>query len=155
MRRTIAALVLTAAALGALLSYRSPPPVANATGPIPSRFSSSRAPASSQTTRKYLGRVAVALQPKSGWSFGDVQVSVVMRGRRIVKVNVVRMPPSGDTGGVGTRPTTTDISSYAAPVLEREAVADQGVRLDSVSGATYTYEAFVNSLASALLQARS
>ena len=156
MRRAIAALVLTAAALGVLLSYHAPPPLADATGPLPSRFSSGRTTtASSNSTTTYLGRVAVARQPKIGWSFGDVQVSVVMRGRRIVKVNFVQMPPAGDSGGLGTKPTTTDISNYAAPILEREAVVDHGIRLEAVSGATYTYEAFVGSLESALLQARS
>ena len=155
MRRAITALVFTAAALGVLLSYHAPPPLVGTTGPLASRFSLGRtATAASNSTSKYLGRVAVARQPKIGWSFGDVQVSVVMRGRRIVRVNFVQMPPSGDTGGLGTKPTTTNISNYAAPILEREAVVDQGIRLETVSGATYTYEAFVNSLTSALLQDR-
>ena len=42
------------------------------------------------------------------------------------------------------------VNSAAVPVLEREAVAAQGINFDVVSGATYTSDAFAQSLQSAL-----
>ena len=45
------------------------------------------------------------------------------------------------------------INSYAVPILEQEAVAAQGVNINVVSGATFTSDAFAQSLQSALSQA--
>ena len=44
------------------------------------------------------------------------------------------------------------INSYAVPILEQEAVAAQGVNINVVSGATFTSDAFAQSLQSALSQ---
>ena len=38
------------------------------------------------------------------------------------------------------------INSYAVPILEQEAVAAQGVNINVVSGATFTSDAFAQSL---------
>jgi uncharacterized protein with FMN-binding domain len=45
------------------------------------------------------------------------------------------------------------INSYAVPILEQEAVAAQGVNINVVSGATFTSDAFAQSLQSALSKA--
>ncbi len=45
------------------------------------------------------------------------------------------------------------VNSAAVPVLMREAVAAQGVNFDVVSGATFTSDAFAQSLQSALAKA--
>jgi uncharacterized protein with FMN-binding domain len=45
------------------------------------------------------------------------------------------------------------INSEAVPVLVQEALAAQGVNFDVVSGATYTSDAFAQSLQSALTAA--
>jgi uncharacterized protein with FMN-binding domain len=45
------------------------------------------------------------------------------------------------------------INSYAAPILLRETLTAQNANIDTVSGATYTSEGYINSLQSALDQA--
>jgi uncharacterized protein with FMN-binding domain len=89
-----------------------------------------------------------------GWSFGTVRVEITMQGTRLARVRAVEIPPEGDTGGAGTKPTTEAISAFAAPRLEKEALAAQSADIATVSGATYTCEAFVRSLEGALARAR-
>ena len=45
------------------------------------------------------------------------------------------------------------ISSYAVPILAKEAIAAQSVNLNAVWGATFTSDAFAQSLQSALQKA--
>jgi uncharacterized protein with FMN-binding domain len=67
--------------------------------------------------------------------FGDVQVRVVLTGSHIDDVQVVRM---------SNRPRN------APARLREEALAKQSAKLSIVSGATYTCEAYMRSLQSAL-----
>ena len=94
-----------------------------------------------------------AYQRKMGYIFGDVQVVVTMRAGRIVSIATPVAPPDGDTGGRGTRPITESITQFAVPLLTSEAMRAQSANIQSVSGATYTAEAFIASLQAALLQA--
>jgi uncharacterized protein with FMN-binding domain len=48
---------------------------------------------------------------------------------------------------------STSISQYAVPTLITEALQAQSAQINSVSGATYTSQGFVQSLQSALVQA--
>ena len=170
MRRALAAAIASIAAIAALLAYHSPtatlePPD---TAPSTTPTSTSTVPATSTTVATSretttpapttttvdevteVGPAEAATQPSLGWSFGVVQVSVVEVGHDILSVRALELPPDGDTGGAGTKPTTVSISNYAAPILEREAVASQGHDIATVSGATYTVDAFVKSLDAAL-----
>ena len=65
-----------------------------------------------------------------------------MDGSRIVTVSV----PQDDAFS----PYSQTVNSAAVPILVREAVAAQGINFDVVSGATYTSDAFAQSLQSAL-----
>ena len=100
-----------------------------------------------------MGSRARAYQRKMGYVFGYVQVAVTMRAGQIVSITAPVLPPDGDTGGSGTRPITQSITQFAVPLLTREALSAQSVHIQSVSGATYTAEAFIASLQAALLQA--
>ncbi len=77
--------------------------------------------------------------------YGDIVVKATLRGGRILNVSV----PQNDA--VDGR--SQMINSYAVPILEQEAVAAQGVNINVVSGATFTSDAFAQSLQSALSQA--
>jgi uncharacterized protein with FMN-binding domain len=77
--------------------------------------------------------------------YGDIVVSVTMHGGKIVNVSV---PQNNAIDG-----RSQTINSYAVPILEQETVAAQGVNIDVVSGATFTSNAFAQSLQSALSQA--
>ncbi len=77
--------------------------------------------------------------------YGDIQVAATMQGAKILNVSV---PQNGALDG-----RSQMINSYAVPILEQEAVAAQGVNINVVSGATFTSNAFAQSLQSALSQA--
>jgi uncharacterized protein with FMN-binding domain len=87
--------------------------------------------------------------PGNTTTYGLVQVQITEEGGHIA-ANATELPPDGDTNGAGTEEATSSISAFAAPVLERETVAAQDANISTVSGATYTSEAFISSLQSAI-----
>lgn len=86
-------------------------------------------------SKTYTGGVADA-------NYGPVQVQITVANGKITAVDAVQYP-NGD--GHSQR-----INSYAVPTLNSEALAAQSAQIDSVSGATYTSDAYVQSLQSAL-----
>ncbi len=74
--------------------------------------------------------------------FGPTQVAVVMHKGRLVDVITVAMPTD--------RPRSLFISDQAGPLLRHEALQAQSARINIVSGATYTSDAYAQSLQSAL-----
>ena len=79
--------------------------------------------------------------------FGDVQVEVVISGGKITDVKALHLT---DAEG-----RSVQISNYAAPILRQEVLASQSASVSNVSGATYTADAYLSSLQSALDQAAS
>ncbi|MGW7681583.1 FMN-binding protein [Kribbella sp. NPDC054772] len=74
--------------------------------------------------------------------YGPVQVRISVRGHRLTAVTALVYPASGGRD--------REISSFALPQLEQEAVAAQSARIDTVSGATFTSDGYRRSLQSAL-----
>lgn len=79
--------------------------------------------------------------------YGDVQVRAVVQGRRLLDVVPLRLTDSSGR--------SVSISAQAAPILRREALAADSARIDTVSGASYTSQAYIESLQSALDAARA
>jgi len=79
--------------------------------------------------------------------YGTLQASVVISGGRIVDVTFPQYPR--DNGH------SQQVSSFALPQLKQEAIAAQSANVNIVSGATQDSQAFQQSLASALAQAKS
>jgi uncharacterized protein with FMN-binding domain len=77
--------------------------------------------------------------------FGPVQVRIKVRGHRIVAADAIEYPQ-------GTQ-SDRDRSSYAIPQLDDETLQAQSARIDTVSGVTYTSEAYIQSLQAAIDQA--
>lgn len=77
--------------------------------------------------------------------FGDVQVKVTLENGSITDVTPLSLTDRD--------PKSTAISKRAAPILRSEVLAAQSARVDAVSGATYTSDAYVESLQAALDQA--
>jgi uncharacterized protein with FMN-binding domain len=77
--------------------------------------------------------------------FGDVQVKVTISGGRITDVQAVQLPFD--------RPRSAEISQFAAPQLHDEVLQAQSAQIDLLSGATYTSDAYAQSLQAALDQA--
>lgn len=78
----------------------------------------------------------------AGTRYGPVQVRVTIRSRRLVAVTALVYPSSGGRD--------QEISAYALPQLEHEAIAAQSAQIDTVSGATFTSDGYRRSLQSAL-----
>lgn len=79
--------------------------------------------------------------------YGDVQVRAVVQGRRLLDVVPLRLTDSSGR--------SVSISAQAAPILRREALAADSAHIDTVSGASYTSQAYIESLQSALDSARA
>jgi uncharacterized protein with FMN-binding domain len=74
--------------------------------------------------------------------FGDVQVRLVEAGGKITDILAVQLPFD--------RRRSNEISQYSEPILHDEALQAQSAKIDTVSGATYTSDAYRTSLQSAL-----
>jgi hypothetical protein len=74
--------------------------------------------------------------------FGPVQVQVTLTGAKLTAVKVLQVPQESGRD--------QEIAGFAVPQLTQEALAAQSAHIDSVSGATYTSEGYVQSLQSAL-----
>ena len=130
MRRAILAVTATVAGLVALLSLKTPAPSSERTVATPQR-----PPSLPSGERAITGNVADT-------AYGPVQVQVVVKASRIVKVNILEQPSSTEHD--------LQIGQFAFPRLVTETLAAQSARIDAVSGATYTSGGYVKSLQSAL-----
>ncbi|MES2315428.1 MAG: FMN-binding protein [Patescibacteria group bacterium] len=79
--------------------------------------------------------------------YGNVQVSAIISGGQLTNVTFLDYPRD--------RRTSLQKSNQAMPILKSEAISSQSANVNSVSGATYTSEAFTLSLTSALNQAKN
>jgi uncharacterized protein with FMN-binding domain len=79
--------------------------------------------------------------------YGTVQVQAVVQGGKLVTVNFLQYPSD--------RSTSQYINGQAMPMLQTEAIQAQSANVSGVSGATDTSAAFVQSLGSALSQAKN
>lgn len=77
--------------------------------------------------------------------YGNVQVRVTVQGGEIAAVSFLQYPHTHDT--------SVFINQQAMPILQQEAIKVQSAHVDVVSGATYTSQAFIESLSNALSQA--
>ncbi|MCR4329665.1 MAG: FMN-binding protein [Candidatus Roizmanbacteria bacterium] len=87
----------------------------------------------------YTGDVADAF-------YGNIQVQAVIQNGKIADIQFLQYPSD--------RSQSRQISQYAMPLLKSEALQAQSAQVNIVSGATYTSQAFVQSLASALTKAK-
>ena len=88
---------------------------------------------------EYTGNLADAF-------FGEVQVRTVIQGGKIADVQFLEYPSD--------RRTSVRINNVAVPRLRSEAIRAQSAQVDIVSGATLTSEAFMQSLQTALNNAK-
>jgi hypothetical protein len=163
--RTVAAVVGTAGGLALLLSFKTP----STAGPAKAGVEAAAPPATTATPTTPPTRAATTLRPpgRSGavssapapattvptgttsvkgpvvsTRYGDVQVEVDTSGGRITNVVALQLPSD--------RRRSAEISAYAKPILHNEAIQAQSAQIDVVSGATYTSDAYAQSLQAAL-----
>lgn len=88
---------------------------------------------------EYIGSVADAF-------YGPIQVKAIIQNGKISDVQFLQYP--------NDRGTSVEINTQAMPYLTQEAIQAQSANVDIVTGATDSSEAFRQSLASALSQAK-
>jgi uncharacterized protein with FMN-binding domain len=88
------------------------------------------------------GAVRSAVGVSEQFGYGVLDVKVTVSGSRITDVSVPSLQVA--------EPTSQQICDEAIPLLRSEALAAQSGRIDGVSGATYTSEAYALSLQAAL-----
>ncbi|HEY4026281.1 MAG TPA: FMN-binding protein [Candidatus Dormibacteraeota bacterium] len=157
MKRALTALIATVAGVAWLVTFRVTPharPVAAAPAPSQPAAAASETPApgADTATPTPTPTPAPTNRPANGTftgpvvstRFGDVQVRIVVSGGRVTDVTPVQMPTD--------RARSAEITRYVTPVLHSEAIQAQSARIDIISGATYTSEAYAESLDAALRQ---
>lgn len=78
--------------------------------------------------------------------YGNIQVSIVISGGKLTDVIFLQYP--------NDRHRSIEINTIAMPILKQEAITSQNAQVDIVSGATDSSQAFIQSLSSALSQAK-
>jgi len=76
---------------------------------------------------------------------GPVQVSIIVKNRKITGVKVANAPDGG---------RSAFLQGQAIPILKQETLQAQSANINEVSGATDTSTAYVQSLQSAVKKAR-
>jgi uncharacterized protein with FMN-binding domain len=169
-KRALGALLTTVFALAMLFSFKpadnlalsgttTAGTVAVGAAPVPSTGSTSGSSAASAapttaaaSPTATAGTQSITAAYKDGTAtgsvistrYGDVQVEVTISGGTIVDVTALQLP---DRDG-----RSRSIASQAAPILREEALTAQSANIDLLSGATYTSDAYAQSLQSALDQ---
>ena len=93
---------------------------------------------------------ATATQTVSGpavsYFFGTAQVQVTLQNGQITDVTALQLPNEGRSGS---------ISQIVEPMLRSEVLSAQSAQINLISGATYTSDAYAQSLQAALDQAHA
>jgi uncharacterized protein with FMN-binding domain len=153
MRRAIIATVGTVAALVAVLDYKSHGAVSVGKVVVPSASSASAAaPATDPSTSSGSSSATTAPTATSSsgtytgtevqYQYGEIEISITVKDGKIAGIS---LPVN-----TAEDPQSASINSQAVPILTKEALAAQGINFDSVSGATYTSNAFAQAFQSAL-----
>ncbi len=79
--------------------------------------------------------------------YGLMQIQAIIQGGQLAAIKVLQYPSD--------RRTSVFINRQALPMLRDEVVRAQSARVDIISGATLSSEAFIRSLGGALSQART
>ncbi|MFC0432306.1 FMN-binding protein [Kutzneria buriramensis] len=136
MRRAVIALVITAAGLVPLLRYHpntTTTAIRATAGTAQTPSASSKAPSTSGT------RTVTGSEVDT--EFGPYQVQVTFNGSTITDVQIVEAPSDR---------RSQRIAESAAPTLRQEALRAQSAKIDTVSGATITSEAYAQSMQAAI-----
>lgn len=164
-RRAVAALLVTTVALVLLFSFKTPDDTlpARTTGSVAVAEPTTGAASEGATGGGATGGGVTAATPAptvaagGGTSarttvdgpvvdtrYGPVQVELVVADGRISDVVALQLPTGRRSG---------QISQAAEPILHDEALQAQSASIDLVSGATYTSDAYAQSLQAAINQA--
>lgn len=159
MRRSPFVIVATAAGLYGVLTYQSHQPklgLASGSSPAtstPTTSTSTSTVAPSGSTSSSTAPPTTASPPATHsvtgplvqYGYGQLSVRVTVDGSRITDVSLASIQVAEQTSQY--------IAQQSVPVLRNEVLSAQNARIQAVSGATYTSEAYIRSLQSALTRA--
>ena len=148
MRKTPIMLVSTAAGLAGVIAFH--PSGAGSVKPASAPASASQptspttiSPSGTQpSVTQAPGAQTSALGADEQYGYGALAVKVTVSGPRVVDVAVGSLQTA--------EPYSQSIAQQVIPLLRSEVLAAQGTKIDAISGATYTSEAYAYSVQSAL-----
>jgi uncharacterized protein with FMN-binding domain len=135
MKRAVAALVVTAAAVVLLARYETHPPDKPPPRPRPAATPAPPPPG-----------VRVGTGPLLTTPFSSIQVRAELTRGRLTGVRTLSL--------TGADAHTQALNARAEPILREEALQAGSADIDTVSGATYTSESWIESLRAAIRDAR-
>src|SRR5258708_30993819 len=135
MKKILIVLVIVLAIGGFVIFQKNQMPVDLITRPIGTPNSKV-----SYKDGTYTGIVGNASQ------YGDIQVQAIIVGGKITDIKFLQFPTGGGH--------TAEVTAFAEPALKQEAITAQSANVNIVSGATQDTEGFIQSLQSALDQAK-
>jgi uncharacterized protein with FMN-binding domain len=103
---------------------------------------SSTTPGSASTSTTTAAGTRTALGADVQYRYGELELQVTATGGRITNVQ-----PAIDTA---FDPRSGQVNSYAEPLLQSQTLQAQSANINGVSGATFTSQAYVQSLQAAL-----
>jgi uncharacterized protein with FMN-binding domain len=151
MRRALPALIATLGGLALLLNFHTAAGVklqtvaAPTTSTTPAAGSGPPQSGTSPPTTSGTGTGAKQVDgPVVPTQFGDIQVRVILDNGRITDIQPLQMPFD--------RQHSQEITQAVTPMLHDEVLRAQSAQIDLISGATYTSDAYQQSLQAALAQ---
>jgi uncharacterized protein with FMN-binding domain len=142
LRRITLAVVGTVAALVLLLSYRtSTAGLAGATGTAPPGIVGPTVPGADPSPATSTAQTVTVNGSVENNGYGPVQTRLLVSAGRIIDVGTLSLPEDGHS---------RRINSYAVPLLRQEVLDAQSARVDTVTGATATSDAYLRSVQAAL-----
>ena len=127
-------------------SGTSPAAAPTPSAPSPTKAATTAAPSTAPTAAAAAAAAGGSFTGSSvSTPYGSVQIQIVVANHKITDVKALHLT---DDGG-----RSVQISNEAAPILRSEVLSSQSAQVSSVSGATYTSDAYLTSLQSALDQA--
>ena len=145
MKKIVISIAVIAGAAGLIYVLTYKPSTTATTPTTQSSGTSSTASGSAASSVSYKDGTYTGTTSEN--DYGPVQVSVVISGGKITNVTMLQTPSAHSR--------SQEISAYATPTLIKEAISGQTANVDGVSGATSTSASFVETMQSALDQAKS
>jgi uncharacterized protein with FMN-binding domain len=148
MRKVATALVSAAAGIGVVLGVhgsRSSPPLQSADRAHEGRAPhATRSQGHSSSTSGSQGSLhnGVVIGPSENYGYGVMSIKVTARSGRITALSTAELQIA--------EPFSQSLAQRAIPILRREVLQAQSANVATVSGATYTSDAYLSSIQAAL-----
>jgi uncharacterized protein with FMN-binding domain len=145
MRRSPIVLAATVAGTAGVLAFHphaSTVPTATAATAATTSASAPAGATKSTTASSSSSASGTATGASISTQYGPVQVRVTVNAGKITAIQGLVL--------TGNDPRSAQISSFAEPTLQQEALSKQSAAIDAVSGATFTSAGYAQSLQSAL-----